>query len=176
MTTARRQAPRQVPHQARRHPAARRLAAAALLLLACGCSIPSTGPVRSGLPATGIEPGTRLYFPGPQGIRLAIRPGGRREDLQQTLDSLLTGPDPAERRTGLYSDLPATGKVQATATPGAVTLRLSWPTASLSTTAIQQLVCTTEDAPAVGPAPHVSIVSSDAPSAIQQQCDLHRNG
>ncbi|MGW2252871.1 hypothetical protein ACWCXH_22115 [Kitasatospora sp. NPDC001660] len=156
---------------------ARRLAAAtALLLLACGCSIPSTDPVRSGLPATGIEPGTRLYFPGPQGIRLAIRPGARREDLQRTLDTLLAGPDPTERHGGLYSNLPTTGRVEATATPGAVTLRLSWPTASLSTTAIQQLVCTTEDAPADGPTPHVSIVSSDAPSAIQQQCDLHRNG
>ncbi|MBV6698956.1 GerMN domain-containing protein [Kitasatospora aureofaciens] len=155
----------------------RRLAAsAALLLLTCGCSIPSTGPVRSGLAATGIQPGTRLYFPGQQGIRLAIRPGTRREDLQQTLDTLLAGPDRAEQRTGLYSELPITGRIQATAAPGTVTLRLSWPAASLSTTAIQQLVCTTEDAPAAGPPPRVAIVSSDAPGAIQQQCDLHRDG
>ncbi|MFJ9444506.1 GerMN domain-containing protein [Kitasatospora sp. NPDC101235] len=154
-----------------------RLAAGtALLLLATGCSIPGTGPVKSGQPATGIQPGTRLYFLDQHGTRLAIRPGGQREDLQQTLNTLLDGPDSAETRSGLYSDLPASGSVQATATPGVVTLRLSWPAASLSPPAIQQLVCTTEDAPTTGPVPKVAIVSSDAPSAIQQQCDLHRAG
>ncbi|MFJ8431172.1 GerMN domain-containing protein [Kitasatospora sp. NPDC094019] len=150
--------------------------AASLLLLATGCSIPSTGAVRSGRAATGIQPGTRLYFPGPQGIGLAIRPGPVRQDLQQTLNTLLAGPDDAEARAGFYSALPASATVLATSTPGLVTLRLSWPTASLTTTAVQQLVCTTEDAPAPGPPPRVSIVSSDAPSAVQQQCDLHRAG
>ncbi|MFE7524826.1 GerMN domain-containing protein [Kitasatospora sp. NPDC057542] len=150
------------------------LAAAAVLLLACGCSISTTGPVRSGQPATGVQPGTRLYFLDQHGIHLTIRPDAQREDLQQTLDALAAGPDPAEQRSGLYSDLPASGRVQATVTPGTVTLRLSWSAASLSTTAIQQLVCTTEDAPTTGPVPKVTIVSSDAPSGIQQQCDLHR--
>ncbi|MFD9689462.1 GerMN domain-containing protein [Kitasatospora sp. NPDC059146] len=149
---------------------------AAVLLLTGGCSISTTGSVRSGQPATGVQPGTRLYFLDQHGIRPAIRPSAEREDLQQTLDTLLAGPDPTERRTGLYSDLPKDGRVQATATPGVVTLRLSWPAASLSAPAIQQLVCTTEDAPTAGPVPRVAIVSSDAPSAIQQQCDLHRTG
>ncbi|MER8099450.1 GerMN domain-containing protein [Kitasatospora sp. NPDC094016] len=153
-----------------------RLAAAtALLLLTTGCSIPSTGPVKSGRPATGIQPGTRLYFLDQHGTRLAIRSGTQREDLQQTLNTLVAGPDQAEQRSGLYTGLPPSGTVQATATPGTVTLRLSWSTASLTTTAVQQLVCTTEDAPTTGPPPKVSIISSDAPSAIQQQCDLHRN-
>ncbi|MFD5462391.1 GerMN domain-containing protein [Kitasatospora sp. NPDC127059] len=155
---------------------ARPAALAAALLLACGCSISTTGAVRSGQPATGVQPGTRLYFLDPHGIRPAIRRTAQREDLQQTLDTLLGGPDKAEYHQGLYSDLPANGRVQATATPGVVTLRLSWPAASLSAPAIQQLVCTTEDAPTAGPVPKVAIVSSDAPSAIQQQCDLHRTG
>ncbi|MFF2079163.1 GerMN domain-containing protein [Kitasatospora sp. NPDC058162] len=149
---------------------------AAVLLLASGCSISTTGAVRNGGPATGVQPGTRLYFLDQHGIRSAIRPSAQREDLQQTLDTLLAGPDQTERRTGLYSELPKDGRVQATATPGVVTLRLSWPAASLSAPAIQQLVCTTEDAPTTGPVPKVAIVSSDAPSAIQQQCDLHRTG
>ncbi|MER6300500.1 GerMN domain-containing protein [Kitasatospora sp. NPDC001539] len=154
-----------------------RLAAvAAALLLACGCSISTTGPVRSGQPATGIEPGIRLYFLDQHGIRLVIRPGTRREDLQQTLNTLVSGPDQGEKRSGLYSDLPAGGRVQATVTPGAVTLRLSWSAATLSSPAVQQLVCTAEDAPTTGPVPRIAIVSSDAPSAIQQECDLHRTG
>ncbi|MEV7186896.1 GerMN domain-containing protein [Kitasatospora sp. NPDC093102] len=152
------------------------LAAAAVLLLACGCSISTTGPVRSGQPATGVQPGTRLYFLDQHGIHLTIRPDAQREDLQQTLNTLLAGPDHAETRSGLYSDLPASAGVQATVTPGVVTLRLSWPASSLSAPAIQQLVCTTEDAPTTGPVPKVAIVSRDAPSAIQQQCDLHRAG
>ncbi|MBD0671364.1 GerMN domain-containing protein [Streptomyces sp. CBMA156] len=157
-----------------------RLAAGAALLLllpATGCSISGTGAVRSGKPATGVQPGTRLYFLDQHGIRLSIRPGPRREDLQQTFDTLLAGPDRAEASSGLYSTLPASGRVQATATPGTITLRLSWPAASLSAPTIQQLVCTAEDAPAgSGPPPKIAIVSSDAPSAIQQQCDLHRAG
>ncbi|MGA5823320.1 GerMN domain-containing protein [Kitasatospora sp. NPDC094028] len=151
-------------------------AVAAALLLTGGCSIATTGPVRSGRAATGIQPGTRLYFLDQHGIRLAIRPGTQRQDLQQTLDALVTGPDRAEQRTGLYSELPPGGRVQASTTPGTVTLHLSWPAASLSAPAVQQLVCTAEDAPTTGPEPKVAIVSSDAPSAIQQQCDLHRAG
>lgn len=151
-------------------------AAAALLLLATGCSIPSTGPVKSGRPATGIQPGTRLYFLDRYGIRLAVRPGNERLDLQRTLDALLAGPDPAESRAGLYSGLPRYGTVQAVPAPGTVTLRLSWSTASLTTTAVQQLVCTTEDAPTAGPPPKVAVLTSDAPAAVQEQCDLHRGG
>ncbi|MBD0695984.1 GerMN domain-containing protein [Streptomyces sp. CBMA123] len=151
-------------------------ALAAALLLACGCSVSTTGAVRNGQPATGVQPGTRLYFLDQHGIRLAIRPTAQREDLQQTLNTLLAGPDQSEQRQGLYSELPVKGRVEATATPGVVTLRLSWPAASLSAPTIQQLVCTTEDAPTTGPVPKVAIVSSDAPSAIQQQCDLHRTG
>ncbi|MFJ4184357.1 GerMN domain-containing protein [Kitasatospora sp. NPDC089509] len=155
----------------------RRLTAvAALLLTACGCSIATTGAVKSGQAATGIQPGTRLYFLDQHGTRLTIRPGAQREDLQQTLDSLAAGPDRAEDRSGLRSELPVGGRVQATTTPGTVTLRLSWPAASLSAAAIQQLVCTAEDAPAPGPAPKIAILSSDAPSAIHQECDLHRAG
>ncbi|MFJ6385068.1 GerMN domain-containing protein [Kitasatospora sp. NPDC092039] len=154
----------------------RTAAATALLLLATGCSIPGTGAVKSGRPATGVQPGTRLYFLDQYGTRPAVRPGSERQDLQQTLDTLLAGPDRAEQRAGLRTDLPRSGTVQATATPGTVTLRLSWSTASLTTTAVQQLVCTTEDAPTSGPPPKVALISSDAPSAIQQQCDLHRTG
>ncbi|MEV7597298.1 GerMN domain-containing protein [Kitasatospora sp. NPDC089797] len=155
----------------------RRLTAvAALLLTACGCSISTTGAVKSGQAATGIQPGTRLYFLDQHGIHLTIRPGSQREDLQQTLDTLATGPDPAERRSGLYSDLPPGGRIQATTTPGTVTLTLSWPAASLSAPAVQQLVCTAEDAPAPGPAPRIALLSSDAPAPIHQECDLHRGG
>ncbi|MFG2915893.1 hypothetical protein ACGF0D_23785 [Kitasatospora sp. NPDC048298] len=160
-----------------RHRLAAALTALAALPALCGCSISATGPVKSGRPATGIQPGTRLYFLGQHGIQLAIRPDAQREDLQQTLDTLLAGPAPAETRVGLYSDLPAYGRVQVTTTPGVVTLRLNWSTALLSAPAIQQLACTAEDAPAEsGSVPKVAIVSSDAPSAIHQQCDLHRTG
>ncbi|MGK4585017.1 GerMN domain-containing protein [Kitasatospora sp. HPMI-4] len=154
------------------------VAAAALLLTACGCSIPDTGgAVRTGGPATGIKPGTRLYFLSPQGIRLTIRPGTERESLQQTLDALMAGPDQTERHTGLYSDLPGSGRVTASSAGGTVTLRLSWQTASLSPSAIQQLVCTAEDAPApTATVPRIALVSSDAPAPVFQQCDLHRTG
>ncbi|MFG2842646.1 GerMN domain-containing protein [Kitasatospora sp. NPDC048296] len=154
----------------------RLLGVAAALLLACGCSISTTGPVRSGQPATGIKPGVRLYFLDQHGISLVIRPSTQREDLQQTLNTLVAGPNQAEKRSGLYSTLPANGRIEATDTPGTVTLRLSWSASSLSAPAIQQLVCTAEDAPTMGPVPKIAIVSSDAPSAIQQECDLHRAG
>ncbi|MFD7643383.1 GerMN domain-containing protein [Kitasatospora sp. NPDC059795] len=151
-------------------------AASAALLALCGCAIGSTGPVLAGQAATGVRPGTRLYFVDRGGIRLALRDDTRREELQAALDSLVAGPDPAERRDGLSTELPAGGRVRATVTPGAVTLRLSWPTAALSAPAIQQLVCTAEDAPTDGPAPKVAIVGSEDPSAIRQQCELHRTG
>ncbi|MFJ4094288.1 GerMN domain-containing protein [Kitasatospora sp. NPDC089913] len=152
----------------------RTAAAAALLLAVAGCSVTGTGAVRSGLPATGVQPGTRLYFPGPEGLRPVVRADSPREDLQQTLDTLLAGPDPAEQRAGLYTALPAGGRVEAVGSPGTVTLRLSWSTAALTTTAVQQLVCTAEDAPTAGPPPQVAVLSSDAPGPVRQQCDLHR--
>ncbi|MEV7356957.1 GerMN domain-containing protein [Kitasatospora sp. NPDC091276] len=156
----------------------RSTAAAALLLTACGCAIPDTaGAVKSGKAATGIESGTRLYFLSPQGIRLTIRPGTEREGLQQTLDTLMAGPTRTEQHTGLGTALPASGKVTAAGEDGTVTLRLSWPTSALSPYAIQQLVCTAEDAPATtATAPRIAVVSSDAPGPVFAQCDLHHTG
>jgi hypothetical protein len=150
-----------------------RIRALAALLLLTGCSIPATGAVHSGGPATGVHPGTRLYFPGARGIELTIRPGGR-AGLQQTMDTLLAGPDLADSQAGRYSDLPAAGRVEATTTPGVVTLRLSWDTAHLTYT-VQQLVCTAEDAPVPGPPPRIDLLASDANAPIQQQCVLHRS-
>ncbi|XKK61085.1 hypothetical protein HFP71_36520 [Streptomyces sp. ARC32] len=147
-------------------PPPRRAAVALTALLATvatGCGIGTTGPVRAGPPASGVQrPGTeastvRLYFAGPYGTRPVTRPTDAPLTPQQALDLLLDGPTPAERERGLTTHVEpeAAGRLTATAGEGAVDVVVPGQVSSgqLDVTAVGQLVCTAAHAEVPGDLP-----------------------
>ncbi|GGO40948.1 GerMN domain-containing protein [Streptomyces lasiicapitis] len=130
--------------------------AAVLGLLAAGCGIGSTGPVRAGAPASGLrEPGStsqyaQLYFVSPNGIQAVTREVDTPATPQQALDLLLKGPDAAERARGLITEVPPIhGRLLAEAADGAVDLRLPVPVARMTGgggLGLSQIICTAANA------------------------------
>ncbi|MFJ8754344.1 hypothetical protein ACIREO_34210 [Streptomyces sp. NPDC102441] len=80
------------------------LAAAALLLSACG--IPTTGVVESGEPATGIRSITTVYFLKNHVLTAVPRAVAQRAGVEVAVKTLFSGPDDSERLAGLNSGLP----------------------------------------------------------------------
>ncbi|MEU8380249.1 hypothetical protein [Streptosporangium sp. NPDC048865] len=85
------------------------LARAVAVLLAvvstvAGCGIGPTGVTDGGEPAVGFQPSTRLYFVSGERLRAVSRPLPW-PPLKETLEMLLEGPVPAERRRGLRTEL-----------------------------------------------------------------------
>ncbi|WP_406146180.1 hypothetical protein [Streptomyces sp. NBC_01012] len=155
-----------------------------LTAAAVGCGIRPTGPVDAGAPASGVpRAGTearsaRLYFSGPYGIQSVPRLTGRPLSPQHALDLLLKGPDAAERKRGLVSQVPPMGgQLTANATTDAVDVLVpvSVSSGDLDVTAISQIACTAAHAEvpgAEGPAQidiriHENLVRSDSPWTVR---------
>ncbi|MFC4465732.1 hypothetical protein ACFPH6_14560 [Streptomyces xiangluensis] len=133
---------------------------AVLAVLSAGCGISSTGPVRAGVPASGLrEPGSatpyaQLYFVSPYGIQPVTREVDAPATPQQALDLLLKGPDAAERARGLITEVPPLhGRLVAQAADGAVDLHLPVPVADMTGgggLGLSQIICTAANARAAG--------------------------
>ncbi|MER5226426.1 hypothetical protein [Streptomyces flaveus] len=129
--------------------------ATVLGVLSAGCGIGSTGPVRAGVPASGLrEPGSatpyaQLYFVSPYGIQAVTRKVDA-PTPQQALDLLLKGPDAAERARGLITEVPPIhGRLVAQAADGAVDLHLPVPVADMTGgggLGLSQIICTAANA------------------------------
>ncbi|WP_371750433.1 GerMN domain-containing protein [Streptomyces sp. NBC_01283] len=130
---------------------------AVLGVLSAGCSIGSTGPVRAGVPASGLrEPGSathhaQLYFVSPHGIQAVTREVDTSATPQQALDLLLEGPDAAERARGLITEVPPIhGRLVAQTTDDAVDLHLPTGVAHMTdgSLGLSQIICTAASAQA----------------------------
>lgn len=135
------------------------LAVAVVGVLAAGCGVGSTGPVRAGDPASGLrdpESAThyaQLYFVSPYGLRAVSRKVGSPATPQQALDLLLKGPDSADRDRGLITEVPPIhGRLVARAADGAVDLRLPVPVANMAGggLGLSQIICTAANARVAG--------------------------
>ena len=134
--------------------------AAVMGVLAAGCGIGSTGPVRAGAPASGLhEPGSlhhyaQLYFVSAYGIHAVTREVDAPLTPQQALDLLLKGPDAAERARGLSTEVPPLdGRLIAQGADGAVDVRLPVTVANMTRgggLGLSQVICTAADAQASG--------------------------
>ncbi|MEU1046647.1 hypothetical protein ABZ400_15980 [Streptomyces sp. NPDC005897] len=149
-----------------RVPHPRRAAFVLTVLLAAGatgCGIGTTGPVRAGAPASGVQrPGdgastVRLYFAGPYGTRPVTRSTDGPLVPQQALDLLLDGPTPAERERGLTTHVEPEVAGRLTATTGDGTVDVVVPvevsSGELDVSAVNQLVCTAAHAEVPGGRP-----------------------
>ncbi|MFE3741449.1 hypothetical protein [Streptomyces sp. NPDC059134] len=131
------------PTPRRRPAAALFLALAAPLLLAAGCRIPGTGVVQAGDPATGVRPVILLYL-----VRNdALYPVARSADVTAidpgtAVSLVFRGPQPAELRGGVTTELPAAVTRPRVVVDGdRITVEL--PEAGpLTPLAVDQVVCT----------------------------------
>ncbi|MFD0413887.1 hypothetical protein [Streptomyces sp. NPDC127108] len=130
--------------------------AAVLGVLAAGCGVGSTGPVRAGAPASGLrDPQStshyaHLYFVSPYGLQSVTREVDSAATPQQALDLLLKGPDAAERARGLITEVPPIhGRLIARVDDGGVDLRLPVPVARTTGgggLGLSQIICTAANA------------------------------
>lgn len=131
--------------------------AAAVLLCAVGCGLPTTGPVDAGVPGTGIlapaasgQPASvNVYLIGERRLIPVPRTAPGDGGPQQALNLLLAGPMPEDRRKGLVTAVPA-DLVAARVTSDGGVIRIDIPTAVSQPTkpAVEQIVCTVTGAKA----------------------------
>ncbi|MFJ2214067.1 hypothetical protein ACIQVO_10610 [Streptomyces sp. NPDC101062] len=150
------------PTSRRRPAAALLLALAAPLLLAAGCRIPGTGVVQAGEPATGVRPVVLLYLVK-NGV---LYPVARSADVVSTdVDTAVAlafrGPQPAEIRGGVTTELPRSG-IRPRVVVDGDRISVELPRQGrLTPLAVDQLVCTVAAARALevrDAAPAVTVV------------------
>lgn len=119
------------------------LAVLAVSLLA-GCGIQPTGVVDAGEPAEGVPAGGVVYLLGPDGQLLPVqRAGLSTGGPREAVESLLAGPDDAERAAGYRTALPdgVTVLGEASVGPG-IALTFSADPNEFAELALTQLGCT----------------------------------
>jgi hypothetical protein len=119
-----------------------------IAVLNAGCGVRPSGVI-TGRPApTGPAEGAALYFLANSSLRLVLRPTRQHLSPTQTLALLQNGPNGDERAANLTSEVPA-GLDPVTVTidaSGNVDVVVSADVTTLSTTAVDQIVCTVRDA------------------------------
>lgn len=116
-------------------------------VLIAGCGVRPSGVI-TGRPApTGPAEGANLYFLANSSLRVVRRSTREHLSPTQTLALLQDGPDRDERAENLTSEVPnGLGPVTITIdASGSVDVVVSGDVTTLSTTAIDQIVCTVRD-------------------------------
>jgi hypothetical protein len=117
-------------------------------VLNAGCGVRPSGVI-TGLPAPTVQArGAALYFLANSSLTPVLRPAPPRLSPTQTLALLQHGPNGDERAANLTSEVP-TGLDPVTITTdasGNVDVVVSVDVTTLSTTAVDQIVCTVRDA------------------------------
>jgi len=126
-------------------------------VLIAGCGVRPSGVIPGGPAPTGgvlVRPGTPpgpaavLYFLDGSSLTPALRPTRQHLSPTRTLALLQNGPNDDERAANLTSEVP-TGLDPVTVTTdasGNVAVAVSADVTTLSTTAVDQIVCTVRDA------------------------------
>jgi hypothetical protein len=119
-----------------------------IAVLNAGCGVRPSGVI-TGRPApAGPAEGATLYFLDNSSLRMVRRSTGQHLSPTQTLVLLQAGPDRDDRAANLTSEVP-TGLDPVTVTidaSGNVDVVVSADVTTLSTTAVDQVVCTVRDA------------------------------
>ncbi|MEC4017510.1 hypothetical protein [Streptomyces sp. H27-D2] len=166
----------------------RRIAAAAALLGALsvfgtltGCGIASTDVIDAGEPASGVQPpgraanGVQLYFRSPTGLRPVTRSSVVSVGPEKAVEMLRGGPNGAERKRGLTTEVPPMkGVVNTTVRENRVDIFIPTSAADLSDAAVSQFTCTAAnaDVPGRNPAAKVDVRISGIGFRLgPQRCD-----
>jgi hypothetical protein len=121
-----------------------------IAVLNAGCGVRPSGVIPGGPAPAGLAEGVALYFLANSSLTLVLRPTRQRQPLSptQTLALLQDGPNDDERAANLTSEVPA-GLNPVTVTTNAsgdADVVVSADVTTLSTTAVDQIVCTVRDA------------------------------
>lgn len=119
-----------------------------IALLGAGCGVRPSGVIRGGPAPTATADGVTLYFLDGSSLTPVLRPTRQPLWAAQTLELLQSGPNRDEQAEGLTSEVP-TGLDPVTVTTdpaGTVAVVVSVDVTTLSTTAVDQIVCTVRDA------------------------------
>ncbi|MEV0277046.1 hypothetical protein AB0I22_11765 [Streptomyces sp. NPDC050610] len=155
---------------------------ALLLVVVPGCGVESTGVIDVGQPASGAKrPGASereavLYFLSPMGLRPVRRPASGAVSAQQAVRLLMGGPDEAERRRGMQTEVPKMTGVHVTTGKGRVGVQLPMDVRELSPVVRSQLVCTAadNDVPGGKPASEVKVELSGGGEVVSNLvCDAN---
>jgi sporulation and spore germination protein len=117
-------------------------------VLIAGCGVRPSGVIRGGPAPTAPAEGANLYFLHDSALRLVRRPTRQHLSPTQTLALLQDGPGRDERAENLTSEVP-TGLDPVTVTidaSGNIDVVVSADVTTLSTVAVDQIVCTVRDA------------------------------
>jgi len=119
-----------------------------IAVFSAGCGVRPSGVIRGGPAPTGPAEGTPLYFLTGSSLTLVLRPKSRPLWPTQILTLLQNGPTDDERTANLTSEVPAgLDPVDVTTdASGNVDVVVSADVRTLSTTAVDQIVCTIRDA------------------------------
>ena len=142
-----------------------------IAIFAAGCGVRPSGVIRGGSAPTGQAEGATLYFLANSSLTPVLRPTRQPLWPTQTLELLQTGPNSDERAANLTSEVP-TGLDPVTVTTdpsGTVDVVLSADVTTLSTAAVDQIVCTVRDA--LGTTAPITL-TSDAATRGPQLCPL----
>lgn len=117
-------------------------------LLSAGCGVRPSGVITGGPAPTGQARGVALYFLADSSLTPVLRQTRQPLWPTQTLALLQNGPNGDERAANLTSEIPAgLDPVTVTTHPsGNVDVVVSADVTTLSTTAVDQIVCTVRDA------------------------------
>jgi hypothetical protein len=136
------------------------LALVVLIAVLCGgCGVRPSGVITGGPAPSGRaygppdapgapDQGTALYFLAGTTLTPVLRPANRRVSPAQTLSLLQNGPNADERAAKLTSEVPAglAPVIISTDGSGLVVVVVSADATTLSTRAVDQIVCTVRDA------------------------------
>jgi hypothetical protein len=159
------------------------LASVVLIVVLCaGCGVRPSGVITGG-PAPsgraygppnapgGPDQGTALYFLAGTTLTPVLRPTNRRTSPAQTLSLLQDGPNADERAAKLTSEVPAGLDPFIVSTDGSaqVVVVVSADATTLSSRAVDQIVCTVRDAlPSTAPV----TVTSDGATREPRTCPV----
>jgi hypothetical protein len=118
-----------------------------IALLTAGCGVRPSAVI-SGRPApTAPTEGVTLYFLADSSLRMVRRSTGQHLSPTQTLVMLAAGPDPDDQAANLTSEVPSQLDPVAVITDasGHVDVAVSVDVTTLSTGAVDQIVCTVRD-------------------------------
>lgn len=117
-------------------------------VLAAGCGVRPSGVITGGPAPSAEAGGTVLYFLAGSAATPVLRPTGERLSPEQALALLQDGPTGAERAVELTSQVPAGLDPVGVRTDaaGGVEIVVSADVTTLSAAAVDQVVCTVQDA------------------------------
>lgn len=141
--------------------------------LCAGCGVRPSGVITGGPAPTAPAEGANLYFLTNSALILMRRPTPQPLSPTQTLALLQTGPDSDERAMNLTTEVPADLDPISVTTDasGNLTVLVTADVTTLSTPAVDQIICTLHDAL---PTPAPITLTSPTATRTPRTCPLNR--